>query len=103
MGVSTFSEVTPTAERSLEDVCCKWSASKGELGTGTAFQNHVERKEGNESMANPEQNDEPSKESERSRWCQRENRVFVIEAKVGESFKPNVKKSLEVNPKCLVL
>lgn len=44
--------------------------------------------------------DKPSKESERSRWRQRENRVFVTKVKVGERFHSNVKVSLEVNPEC---
>lgn len=52
-------------------------------------------------MANPEQDDDLSKDSERNRWSQRENRVFVAEAKVGESFKPNIKTSHEINPKFL--
>lgn len=41
----------------------------------------VERKERGESMANPEQDDEPSRESERSRWRQRENRQESLSQK----------------------
>lgn len=53
-------------------------------------------------METPEQYDKPSKKSERSRWRQRENRVFVTEVEVGESFQSYVKMSLEVDPECLV-